>query len=281
MDPLSEGNLAADEHDCTIEKITIAGLNIRVAFRRLEADQRPLLIFNGIGANLEIFLPFMKALGNRSSIIFDAPGVGESESPVIPMRFPGLARFSAKVLDHYDIANVDVLGVSWGGALAQVFARDFEKRTKKVILAATSTGSVMVPAKPTVLLQLSNPKRYLKRGVMSTVAHSIYGGVFREEPEKIHHFTKLIKPADSGGYGYYSQLFAGWGWTSIHWLHKLRQPVLVLAGDDDPIIPLVNGRILKSRLPNAHLEVIKCGHLLLFTQLETVVPIIQKFLAGE
>ena len=270
--------LAVIEHDFTIEKIEIEGLSIRTAFRQLDSEARPLLIFNGIGANLEIFLPFMKALDKRPSIIFDAPGVGESDCSSIPMRFPSLARFSAKILDHYNIANVDILGVSWGGALAQVFARDFEKRTCKVILAATSTGSLMVPAKPSVLLQLSNPRRYFQKGFMSTIAHSLYGGIFRHDPEKIHHFSQLIKPAEAGGYGYYSQLFAGWGWTSIHWLHKLKQPVLILAGSDDPIIPLANGRLLQSRLPNAHLEIINCGHLLLFTQIEAVIPIIQKFL---
>jgi pimeloyl-ACP methyl ester carboxylesterase len=42
--------------------------------------------------------------------------------------------------------------------------------------------------------------------------------------------------------GYLHQLAAGAGWTSLPFLPWLRQPTLILAGDDDPIIPLVNAR---------------------------------------
>lgn len=69
--------------------------------------------------------------------------------------------------------------------------------------------------------------------------------------------------------------------TSIHWLHRIRQPTLVLAGDDDPIIPLINMRVLAWRIPNAELHVIDDGHLFLVTRAESVAPIIMKFLAEE
>ena len=69
--------------------------------------------------------------------------------------------------------------------------------------------------------------------------------------------------------------------SSIHWLHRIRQPTLVLAGDDDPIIPLINMRVLAWRIPNAELHVIDDGHLFLVTRAESVAPIIMKFLAEE
>jgi pimeloyl-ACP methyl ester carboxylesterase len=59
--------------------------------------------------------------------------------------------------------------------------------------------------------------------------------------------------------GYVGQLYAITGWTSLPWLRTLRQPSLVLAGDDDPIVPLVNGRILARRIPQARLQVIHGG----------------------
>ena len=67
-------------------------------------------------------------------------------------------------------------------------------------------------------------------------------------------------------------------WTSIHWLHRLTQPTLILAGSDDPIIPLVNMRILASLIPNSRLSVIDDGHLFLVTQAKTVTPQITAFL---
>ena len=109
------------------------------------------------------------------------------------------------------------------------------------------------------------------------VAHHIYGGVLREHPEKIQEFAQHIKAAKSGR-GYMNQLAAIAGWTSIHWLHKLQQPTLILAGTDDPLVPLANGKILAARIPNSRLEEINCGHLLLLTQRDIVVPKIVQFL---
>jgi pimeloyl-ACP methyl ester carboxylesterase len=52
---------------------------------------------------------------------------------------------------------------------------------------------------------------------------------------------------------------------------------LVLAGDDDPLIPLINMRLLAWRIPNAHLHIIDDGHLFLITRAEAVAPIIMNF----
>ena len=154
-----------------IEMITVDNLDIRVAYKKVEgSDEIPLLIFNGIGANLELFFPFIEALTKKPCIIFDVPGVGESTTPALPRRFPALAKLSREILDHYHIGAVDVIGVSWGGALAQVFARKYHKRCHKLILAATSTGSIMVPGKLSVLVNLANPKRYFQKGFIDSLA---------------------------------------------------------------------------------------------------------------
>jgi len=70
------------------------------------------------------------------------------------------------------------------------------------------------------------------------------------------------------------------GWTSVHWLHELKQPTLVMAGDDDPIIPLVNARLLTRLLPDARLEIFDCGHLFLLTRLDRSAVSIEAFLTG-
>jgi pimeloyl-ACP methyl ester carboxylesterase len=79
--------------------------------------------------------------------------------------------------------------------------------------------------------------------------------------------------------GYLFQLWAIQAWTALLWLHKLRQRTLVIAGDDDRILPLVNSRILAWRIPQARLEVIRGGgHLFLLQRPRQVVPLILEFL---
>jgi poly(3-hydroxyoctanoate) depolymerase len=72
------------------------------------------------------------------------------------------------------------------------------------------------------------------------------------------------------------QLLAGTGWTSIHWLHRIRQPVIT--GQHDPLVPPINGRILAALLPNAQLVEVDCGHLFLLTRPDEVAAIIDLFL---
>jgi pimeloyl-ACP methyl ester carboxylesterase len=79
--------------------------------------------------------------------------------------------------------------------------------------------------------------------------------------------------------GYAGQVYAITGWSSFPWLHRLRQPTLVLAGDDDPIVPLVNGRILARRIPGARLEVVRGGgHLFLLEEAEAMAELVAEFL---
>ena len=78
--------------------------------------------------------------------------------------------------------------------------------------------------------------------------------------------------------GYVLQLLAGLGWSSLPALPTIRQPTLILAGNDDPIIPLVNAKILHRLLPHADLHVYPDGHLGLITRAEEIAAVVAGFL---
>src|SRR5215813_1143086 len=216
----------------------IEGQALRVGIRRGEKARPPLLLFNGIGANVELIEPFLDALDGREAIVFDMPGVGGSPTPWRPYRPWMLARLSARLLDQLGHEQVDVLGVSWGGALAQQFAFQQAKRCRRLVLAATSPGHLMVPGRISVLLKMATPRRYKDPDYMKRVAGDIYGGALRGSPELVRKHLRHVRW--SSDYGYYLQLIAGLGWTSLPWLRLIAQPTLVMAGIDDPIVPVVN-----------------------------------------
>ena len=82
--------------------------------------------------------------------------------------------------------------------------------------------------------------------------------------------------------GYLAQLYAIAGWTSLPWLSRLRQPTLVIAGDDDPIVPLVNGRLLNRLIPDARLHVVDGGgHLFLLERPAEIADLVTRFLSEE
>jgi poly(3-hydroxyalkanoate) depolymerase len=255
----------------------LQGQMLRVGIRHGDKARPPLLLFNGIGANIELVEPFLDALDGPEAIIFDVPGVGGSPSPWLPYRPSSLARLSTQLLDQLGHAQVDVLGLSWGGALAQQFAFQQGKRCRRLVLAATSPGHLMVPAKLTVLLKMATPRRYKDSKYMERIAGDIYGGALRGSPELVHSYLRHVRW--SSDYGYYLQLLASCGWTSLPWLRLLAQPTLVMAGTDDPLVPVVNGRILASLIPDARLVTIDDGHLFLVTNASESAAMISEFLS--
>ena len=100
--------------------VSVAGLRLRVG---RHGAGRPLLLITGIGAHLDMWAPFLRLAGDRELIAFDAPGTGLSQRSRRPLRMNDLALIVRALLDELRLERVDVLGYSWGGALAQALAR--------------------------------------------------------------------------------------------------------------------------------------------------------------
>jgi len=257
--------------------VDVAGLRIRVSERGRGA--RPLVLVPGIGTSLDIWAPLLDALGGLRSLAFDPPGAGLSSVPAVPMRLPRLARVVAGMLDALGHEKVDVLGVSWGGALAQQVARQFPRRVRRLVLAATSCGLGSIPGHPAALAAMANPLRFHSRSFFELVAPHVYGGASRRSALQRSDEARLWlrRPPSFRGYAY--QLVAIAGWSSLPWLHWLPQPTLVVAGAEDPLVPVRNARILAGRIPNATLHVVEGGgHLFLIDQAAESAAAIRAFL---
>ena len=264
--------------------INVKGIAVHVAVEQGDDNGPPLLLINGIGANLELLDPFLEALDTVGgptigTIRFDVPGIGRSPLPRFPLRFRGLARLICGMLDVLGHPVVDVLGISWGGALAQEFAHQYSSRCRRLILVSTSSGGISVPGKPGVLGKMISPRRYLDSSYMATIAPLLYGDAFRQDTELASSYAQLMKAPH--GRGYIMQLMAGVGWTSIPWLRRLQQPTLILAGKDDVIVPPINATILARLIPHAMLHLFNGGHLFLLTEKEQVALLVHAFLRDE
>jgi pimeloyl-ACP methyl ester carboxylesterase len=176
-----------------VRAVTVGGRLVRVAVRPGPNEagggpRFPLLLINGIGASLELLQPFVDELDPAVEVIrFDPPGVGGSPAPPGPYRFTGLCRLIADLLTRLGHDRVDVLGISWGGAVAQHFAAFQRARCR---------------------------------------------------------------------------------------------PTLILAGDDDPLIPLVNARLMHRLIRDSRLHVYSGGHLGLVTEAAALAPVVDGFLAA-
>lgn len=254
---------------------TVDGRTLRVAIWRSSktTDKLPVLFFNGIGANIEAMAPLADHLADRDFITFDMPGVGGSPDPVVPYNAILMARISALLLDRFEMPVVDVMGVSWGGAMAQQFAIQNSARVNKLILIATSAGMLMVPGNPAALTKMADPRRYIDPDFMMKHFKTLYGGAVGD---KEGHIDRIKPPSKTG---YFYQLLAMLGWTSAPFLPFLKTPTLIMMGGDDQIVPVANGKFLAFLIPNSELLVIEDGgHLFLLSHVEESIVAIRDFL---
>jgi poly(3-hydroxyoctanoate) depolymerase len=262
-----------------IRFIEVDGVRLRTSVR---GTGPPVLLITGLGASLDLARPFERELTARGvqAITFDAPGVGQSTAYAWPRRMPGIARTVRRMLDVLGYDRVDVLGVSLGGVIAQQLARQAPGKVRRLVLAATGPGLGGMPGSPEVLLALATPRRYYQPDYYRRIAGRIYGGDARRDPLLHGSIARFIERPSMRGY--LGQLYAISGWTSLPWLRTLPQPTLVLAGDDDPIVPLVNGRILARWIPDARLHVVPGGgHLFLLERPAEMAALVAGFLNGE
>ncbi|WAJ47594.1 poly(3-hydroxyalkanoate) depolymerase [Mycobacterium sp. Aquia_216] len=256
--------------------ITAGGQRIRVNIRH--GTGVPLVLCNGIGASLEVLDPLVEQLDPELMVVrFDVPGTGGSPTSIAPYGFPYLAWVLGRVLSKLEIGVVDVLGLSWGGALAQQFAFQNPRRCRRLVLVATGTGLLMVPAHPRVLAKMATPRRFSDPGYAASIAGELYGGTVRANGDDVAQL--FVRQLHAGSrLGYLHQLLAGSVWTSLFALPAVRQETLIVAGTDDPIIPVINAHILHALLPHSRLRLHSGGHIDLVHNAVELAPDIDTFL---
>jgi poly(3-hydroxyalkanoate) depolymerase len=250
---------------------------VRVSVR---GEGQPMLLMMGLGGNIEMWDPLEQELNLRGvqTITYDAPGTGESPARMFPRRMPGLARHAAHLLDALGLPRVDVLGVSFGGAVAQELVLHNPHRVRRVVLAATTCGLGSLPGHPLALALLATPLRYHSPAFFRCTSPFLYGAGVAADDRLLRLQIDARRARPPSLWGYASQLVAGAGWTSLPWLHHIRAPALVLTGDADRIVPALNARILAARIPDARLVRCAGGHLFLLEHPSTCADTIAGFL---
>lgn len=141
------------------------------------------------------------------------------------------------MLEEIGVERAHVLGVSRGAAVAQELAKGFSDRVDRLVLVSTGYWIPGVIGSPGVLVRFLRPWAYGDLAGLESKAAAIFGGRLRREPEPVHRWH--LRPPRSL-HADLRRLLGTTGWSSLPWLHRISGPTLVVHGDDDPIVPLVN-----------------------------------------
>ena len=265
---------AASDGRIRHQRLRISGLGIHV---QIFGEGEPLLLHSGIWAEAGLWDPLLPYLAGYRVIAFDPPGIGRSQTPALPLSMWALASVGAAVLDELGIESAHVLGASFGGLVAQQMAICHPDRVRRLVLVSTSFGGFSVPGDPTAIWQFMQPANY-NPARLAMVAGDMFGGRLRAEPGLVDALR--IRPPQTVLAALY-RVAPLVGWTSLPWLWAIRQPTLLVCGDDDPVTPRLNHQIMAALMPDAQLHSVGGGgHLMLIDSPARVAPVIITFLSG-
>jgi 3-oxoadipate enol-lactonase len=214
-------------------------------------------------------------------LCYDQRGLGQSSVPPWPYAMSDFADDAAALLDAVGWEDCLVLGISFGGMVAQEMAIRHPKRVRRLVLACTSAGGAGGASYPLQeLLHLSPEKASARR---MELLDTRWDEAWRKDHPEMVALIADRMPSAAGeppAQGLTNQLAARAEHDASGRLGTIACPTLVCGGRFDGIAPQPNSEFLASAIPGARLEMFDGGHAF-FMQDGTAIPAIVAFLSAE
>ncbi len=269
------------------ETVDVGGT--RFAYRRLGVKTAvPVVFLHHLGAVLDNRDPRVidGIAAHHEVIVFDNRGIGASKGST-PKSVAAMAQDAVAFIRALGLDQVDLIGFSLGGFVAQVIAQEEPRLVRKLVLAGTGPagGEGIDKVTPITIramlkggLTFKDPKTYLffTRTATGKTAARAY---MQRLNERSDDRDKAISPL-----AFRAQLKAihAWAKQEPSDLSQIRQPVLVANGDQDAMVPSANSADLARRLPNARLVIYPdAGHGGVFQYHDEFVVEVLEFLSSS
>lgn len=230
----------------------------------------PLLLIAGLGFGAWSWFCQIPVFSHTfTTLAFDNRGVGQSDQPDFPYTIPMMAEDAAALLRGLGIERAHVLGHSMGGYIAQELALQHPELVVGLVLVSTSFGGknavLMSPETATQMraeLEAEGAEAVLRKGLSLRLSDSFIA----ERPDIVDQFLALRRMHLPTRIAWEHQFAACLGFEAESRLAALQAPTLILTGDDDPIVPAENSRLLAERIPNARLVLFPGARHLVFIE---------------
>jgi pimeloyl-ACP methyl ester carboxylesterase len=265
--------------------VPTASLNgIEIYFERAGTGP-PLLFLNGSGSTLQSSELLINVFRSRFDVIaHDQRGLGRSEIPPGPYSMADYAADALALLDHIDLATCRVVGVSFGGMVAQELAVTAPARVERLALICTSPGGPDHASYP--LHELATLDADERAKVYLPLLDTRFDDAWLATHDRDRALVASMAgrtaddKSDEQRRGEREQLAARSHHDVRDRLDRVSCPTLVAGGRFDGIAPPQNSETIAALVPNAELRLYDGGHAF-FAQDRRALPEVMDFLEGE
>ena len=238
-----------------------------------------LVLSNSLGTTQELWAKQLPALAERFRVLtYDHPGHGVSDLPQERPTVESLTDSLVTLLDELQLERVSLCGVSLGGMVGITLALEEPARVDRLVLACTS--AYVGPPEG-----WAERTRMVRTRGMEAVADTVIGRWFTpefedEEPQTVARFRAMLAATPPEGYARCCEALGAW--DARERVSAIAVPVLVVAGEDDPAIPVEQAELVASRVPGARLRVLeRAAHLANVERAEAFTNVVLEHLGQE
>jgi 3-oxoadipate enol-lactonase len=257
-----------------------------------ERRRETVCLLNGLAMHTKAWYPFLdRLLPEHDVLLYDYPGQGESTSRDEPVEIPEIAGYLAGIADHLDLARLHVVGVSYGGFVAEEFARLHQERLHTLTLSG-----ILLSREVLFDMYQAISLRFYRGGpaLFPLYTHYMYEKIFGEDfvravgPERLDamrqrfedryadHIFSLIRLTEAQ-----DPFFAALD-DRLPEYRAIRTPTLLMPGGEDRAIPLSMQRAIADIIPDTRWHPIpRSGHVVYLEKPNAFWPALRAFLAAK
>ncbi len=261
--------------------------SVRIFYRLTgRADAPPLVMQRGLARSHRYWLGIENLFAEHFRVVLmDNRGVGQSDVPPPPYSTAQMASDVVAVMDHAGIEKAHFFGLSLGGMIGQWLAIRHAHRVKRLVLGATMAGgpgSKRIPLGAVYAL-LRCARLPMSEAMQATAPYTLHPSSIRRRPDIVRRWCEIAESerALHQPWGVVAQAVAGAIHNASRSVSRIRQPTLVITGDEDRLIPPENSYWLARRIPDAQMHVLPAaGHDFPTEYPEETFALIRRFLCG-
>jgi 3-oxoadipate enol-lactonase len=241
---------------------TLSANDIEINYRDEGAGPRTMLLVNGLGDDLDTWsaqVPAFLAAGFRV-VRFDNRGVGRSSTPPGPYTTKMFADDAKALVDHLGLRDFHILGISMGGMIVQEYALAYPQDLASVTMACTYAAPGPFCSRMYQLWAELAPIVGVATIMRDVVLWGFTVEFFEAQPELLAEVETAMAFVNQSVPAYLAQLSSIQTHDATGRLASLKVPTLVLAGENDILIPVSLSRRLHELIPGSTWATTPGGH---------------------